>query len=293
VTVTFTRGVFWQMRAGLAISASHRAVDIEIPHRTLAGLGDFASYPAVSLDTPLEKEKKDAAFVTTRWTMVMAAGRQKAPGSQEAIRWLCEQYWFPIYAYARRHGKNPHEAEDLAQGFFEELLTKNTVVHANENRGSFRTFLLMSFDQFIRNLWNREHRAKRGGEAVFIALHEAEAEARFLNQFTDPSTPEHAFDRAWILSVIERVMKVLQSECDADGKTGHFHVLKDFLEAERADTTYAEAARNIHITVPALRMLIYRLRQRFREMMTHEIRQTVVLDSEVRPELDHLLKVLR
>ncbi len=222
----------------------------------------------------------------------MAAAKQKAPGSVEAIRWLCEQYWFPIYTYARRHGKKPHEAEDLAQGFFAELLTKNTIANADENRGSFRTFLLMSFSQFMRDTWNREHRIKRGGNVAFVALDEAEAEERFQNQFADPSTPEHAFDRAWILSVIERVMKILQKECDADGKTGHFQVLKDFLEVERADTSYAEAAMRIHITVPALRMLIYRLRQRFREMMTQEIRQTVVSDAEVRPELDHLLRVL-
>ncbi len=247
----------------------------------------------MSLETPPDKEKKDAAFVTTRWGLVVAAGVQRDPGWAEAIRWLCEQYWFPIYAYARRHGKDPHEAEDLTQGFFAELLTRNTLAGANENRGTFRTFLLTSFNQFIRNQWNKEHRQKRSGDAVFVALHEVQAEAHFQNQFTDPSTPEHAFDRAWILSVIERVMTVLHKECDADGKDGRFAVLKDFLEAERADTSYAEAARLIHITVPALRMLIYRLRQRFREMMTHEIRQTVVSDSEVRPELSHLLKVLR
>ncbi len=246
----------------------------------------------MSLETPPDKEKKDAAFVTTRWSLVVAAGTQKDPGTEEAIRWLCDHYWFPIYAYARRHGKNPTDAEDLTQGFFTELLTRNTLAHADENRGTFRTFLLISFNQFIRNHWVREHRQKRSGDAVFVALHEVQAEARFQNQFIDPSTPEHAFDRAWILSVIERVMTVLHKECDADGKDGHFAVLKDFLETERTNTTYAEAARLIHTTVPALRMLIYRLRQRFREMMIHEIRQTVVSDSDVRAEMSHLLKVL-
>lgn len=245
------------------------------------------------VEIPPDSERREAAFITTRWSIVVAAGRRRSVDSAAAIRWLCEQYWFPIYAYARQRGRSPHEAEDLAQGFFEEMLSENTVAAADADRGSFRTFLLLRFDQFMGDAWKKENTIKRGGELEFIALHEVEAETRFQNQFADHSSPEHAFDRAWILSVMARVKAVLREECEAGGKVGRYRVLKDFLEAEGSESTYAEAARRLQITVPALRMLIFRLRERFREMLTREIRQTVVTEEEVRSELAHLLRVLR
>ena len=221
---------------------------------------------------------------------MIAAGKRRSPDSAEAMRWLCEQYWFPIYAYARQRGKDPHEAQDLAQGFFAEMLTDNAIAAADENQGSFRKFLVMRFSFFMGDVWKKDNCIKRGRGAKFFTLEEAEE--RFLTQLIDPRSAEHAYDRAWILAVIERVMLVLQVECDADGKTGRFKVLKKFLEVERNDATYAEVAAKIRITVPALRMITYRLRQRFREMITQEVRQIVLTENEVRPELSHLLKAL-
>ncbi len=259
---------------------------------TLAVAGSFFHVGFVRLQIPPDSGRRQAAFITTRWSVVLAAGRRRSANSAEALRWLCEQYWFPIYTYARQRGRSPHEAEDLAQGFFAEMLSENMVAAANADRGSFRTFLLLRFDQFIGDAWKRDNSIKRGGKLEFIALHEVEAENRFQNQFADHSTPEHAFDRAWILSVMARVKAVLREECEAGGKVGRYSVLKDFLEAEGSENSYAEAARSLQITVPALRMLIFRLRERFREMMMREIRQTVVTEAEVRPELAHLLSVL-
>ncbi len=36
-------------------------------------------------------------FVTTRWTVVLQAGRKSSPHSDRALADLCQQYWYPLY----------------------------------------------------------------------------------------------------------------------------------------------------------------------------------------------------
>src|SRR5688500_17466271 len=52
-------------------------------------------------------------FATTRWTVVMTAGGTDSPEAHEALATLCRNYWYPLYAYVRRHGHSPHDAQDL------------------------------------------------------------------------------------------------------------------------------------------------------------------------------------
>src|SRR3989442_10610661 len=88
-------------------------------------------------------------FVTTRWTMVVKAGHRSSPGSQKALATLCETYWYPLYAYIRRVGNGPHDAQDLTQEFFAHLLGKDSLRAADRERGKFRSFLLASLNHFL------------------------------------------------------------------------------------------------------------------------------------------------
>src|SRR6476659_4987708 len=86
----------------------------------------------------------DDIFATTRWTVVVAAGRSHTPQSDIALEELCRTYWFPLYAYVRRRGHSKEDAEDLTQAFFARFLGRNYLDRLSAERGRFRAFLLAS-----------------------------------------------------------------------------------------------------------------------------------------------------
>src|SRR5579859_4914550 len=102
-------------------------------------------------------------FATTHWTAVLSAGSGQPERAQQALEELCRTYWYPLYAYARRHGHSREDAQDLTQGFFARLLEKNFLEGVTAERGKFRAFLLAALKGFMANEWDRARALKRGG----------------------------------------------------------------------------------------------------------------------------------
>jgi len=92
---------------------------------------------------------KSAAFVSTRWSIVNDARRKTTAVSRRALAELCEVYWYPLYAFIRRRGLSSEDARDMTQGFFAELLEKETLQVADRQRGRFRSFLLAAASHFL------------------------------------------------------------------------------------------------------------------------------------------------
>ena len=132
---------------------------------------------------------------TTHWSVVLAAGQDDSEKSKQAMEQLCQAYWYPIYAYARRRGCTTPDAEDLTQEFFIHLIEKRLVARATPERGRFRTFLLRCFKNFHITYYHRDRAAKRGGQATFVSIDSLEAEERFALEPADPLTPEMIFER--------------------------------------------------------------------------------------------------
>ena len=124
-------------------------------------------------------------FRTTRWTMVLLSGKSQAPGFRAALGELCRIYWYPLYAYIRRRGHNPEEAQDLTQGFFLHLFERNTLARADPLKGKFRSFLLGSLQNYLSTEADRARSLKRGGEVEFVRLEMQAAEERYLLEQVD------------------------------------------------------------------------------------------------------------
>ncbi len=58
------------------------------------------------------------AFVTTHWSVVVAAGRNDTARARDALARLCQTYWHPLYAYVRRLGHSPPDAQDLRRNLW-------------------------------------------------------------------------------------------------------------------------------------------------------------------------------
>ena len=175
--------------------------------------------------TPL-KGAAGEIFATTRWTVVLAAGRRSGPQADMALEELCRTYWFPLYSYVRRHGHSKENAEDLTQAFFLRFLEKNYLEGLDSDKGKFRAFLLASLKHFLANEWDRANRQKRGGGVAPLSLDWQEADARYQINPADNLSPDKLDASTWAVTLLERVITRLRDECAAEGRARLFRVIE-------------------------------------------------------------------
>jgi RNA polymerase sigma factor (sigma-70 family) len=230
----------------------------------------------------------DAWFVTTHWSVVLSAREKDSPRSAAALETLCRTYWYPLYAYLRRQGRPPHDAQDLTQGFFARLLQKDYLKAAAREKGKFRTFLLVALKRFLANEWDREHALKRGGFTQVVSIDQEVAESRFTAEPSHNVQPDVLFDRQWAMTLLERAMAQLQEEYVASGRAKLFEYLQSCLAREESALPYAEIAARLNLTEAAVKMAVHRLRNRYREILRAEVAHTVSSAEEVEEEIRHL-----
>lgn len=229
-----------------------------------------------------------SAFVTTQWSAVLAAGRSDSTQSRSALEHLCRNYWPPLYAYVRRLGHSPHNAQDLTQEFFARLLERNWLARADQARGRFRTFLLVALKRFMANEWNRQHAQKRGGTTPIVSIDQELAESRFAAEPAHNLQPDVLFDRQWAMTLLERTMSRLHDEYVASGRAKLFELLRGCLAKDESALPYAEIATQLNLTEAAVKMAVQRLRARYREILRAEIADTVASPEEIEEEIRHL-----
>jgi RNA polymerase sigma factor (sigma-70 family) len=231
-------------------------------------------------------------FATTHWSVVLAAGHGDTSQAHSALAHLCRSYWYPLYAYARRRGQSPHDAQDLTQEFFARLLEGNWLAQADRQRGRFRTFLLSAMQHFMANEWNKAHAKKRGGIQPVLSLEDESAEQRYLLEPAEQRTPETLFERGWALSMLSDVLRRLEEEYRRAGKAAWMEATRPALTAERDAIDYAEIARKLGITEAAARVAVHRLRRHYRRLIQEEVARTVASPDDVKEEMRHLFQVL-
>ncbi len=232
-----------------------------------------------------------AAFVTTHWSMVLEA-QGESPAAQEALEKLCRTYWRPIFAFLRRQGFAPSEAEDITQGFFAELLERRSLSAVRKEKGRLRSFLLGGVKYFLANEERRAMAIKRGKGQRLIPLDEFRGDDRMEIDPADPLTAEMIYERRWALTVLERVLSRLKDEYCAAGNAGLFDSLKELLPDEPGSPSQAEIATRLGLTENAVRQAFYRFRQRYQSLLREEIANTVATPGDIEDELRHLIAVL-
>ena len=233
-----------------------------------------------------------SAFVTTHWSVVLAAGRSDTTRARAALEQLCRNYWQPLYAYVRRAGHAREEAEDLTQEFFARLLADNSVARADPARGRFRSFLLGSLKHFLAHEWEKAGARKRGGGAQHLPLAFDTAETRCAQPVAPGDTPDRAFDRQWALALLDVVLGRLRREYREAGREDLFLGLKETLSGGRAEIPYRELGARLGLSEGAVKVAAHRLRGRYRELLREEIANTVAGPEQVEEELRELFAAL-
>ena len=223
---------------------------------------------------------------------MLAARGGRSPGARRALSELCSDYWYPLYAFARRRGLDANEAQDAVQGFFAHLLEKQALDHVDPARGRFRSFLLASFRNHMADERARRTALKRGGGETPLPIDVGDAEERYAREPSHDLTPERIFARRWAVTVLERALERLRRDYADSGRETVFEALKPHLVGDRAAPPQADTARELGLNVITVRVAVHRLRRRYRQALIDEISQTLGSEEDLGSEIDHLFAAL-
>jgi RNA polymerase sigma factor (sigma-70 family) len=232
-----------------------------------------------------------AAFPTTQWSLVLRTQRDEAQAAA-ALDELCRRYWYPIYAYLRRRGLQRSDAEDTTQGFFLKALAGGLIASADQEKGRLRSYLLAAVERHLTDERRREHAVKRGGRAIVLPLECLHAEERFAREPADQNDPEKLFLAAWARSLLDQARDRVRLHYIKTNRLKIFEALQSFLSSDDEALPYRELAHQLDCSETALRLQVFRLRQRFAECVREEVAATVRNPDELEEELTWLAKTL-
>ena len=259
---------------------------------SLKNLGVSRSPTMAASRIPLQSDQRDnPQFTTTRWSIVVAAGKRSSPEAAEALEVLCQRYWYPVYAYIRALNFHEHDAQDLTQGFFCELLKKNYVGQAKKERGKFRSFLLKATRHFVSRQRDRERAQKRGGGQLPISLDFQSADQQYRLEPVATLTPERIYQRRWALTLLSDVLREVRDWYVSQGQLERFDRLKTYLEGKDGES-YAAMAIKLGMTEDGVKKAVQRLRARYRKCLQELVLETVSDPKECEEELHDLLKAV-
>lgn len=236
--------------------------------------------------------KGKPGFATTQWSLVLAAGDSRHPGSRDAIEALCATYWYPVYAFIRRKGYGADDAVDLTQGFFTQLLEKNYIKVARRELGRFRSFLLTAVKHYLANEWDRARAQKRGGGKAPVPLDRETAEGWYRIEPAERETPEELYERRWAQCLLQQVLDRLQEEGERSRHPERVRALIPYLTGEQEEIRYRELAGRLGLSEGGVKVAIHRLRKRFGVLLREEIARTVDGPDRVEEEIRHLFAAL-
>ena len=231
---------------------------------------------------------RSAQFATTRWTMVVAAGQEDSPAARQALEFLCQRYWSPLYFYLRRQGHDRSRAEDFVQGFFMHLLEKRGLQSVKPQKYKFRSFLLASLKNFVADEYRRAQTGRRGGGNSILPLEFEQAETSYSLEPVDRLSADRLFDRSWAITVIGRAIEALRREYADAGKGELFEQLKGHITTEPQAGFYRQSADRLDMSEGAVRVAVHRLRLRLRELIRGEIAETVTTAEQLEEEIRDL-----
>lgn len=231
-------------------------------------------------------------FQTTQWSIVTAASDPAAEGSVAAMEQLCTTYWYPLYAFVRRQGHSPEEASDLTQEFVSRLLAGDCLRDLDPKKGRFRSFLIGCLKRFLADEWDKSRAKKRGGGRRAMSLDTMDLETRSRVEPVDTASADRLYERRWALTVLEVVLRKLETECNGAGKGRLFAALEPGLAGGNMSKPLAEVAAELGMTEGAVKTASHRLKQRFVELLRAEVAQTVADPQDVDDELRHLIAVV-
>src|ERR1035438_8975805 len=247
---------------------------------------------SLAKDTEVSTSTQRNWFTTTHWSLVLNARDPSSPLATEALEKLCRTYWYPLYVYVRRQGEDDETAKDLTQGFFARLLEKNYLAQVQREKGKFRSFLLASLKHFLADQRDKARAQKRGGGQPIISLDDTTCEDRYRLEPVEVMDAEKLYERRWALTLLEHARVRVREEYLKAGKAKLYDRLNALESREQNASSYAKLAAELGLTEIAVKSAVFRMRQRYRELVREEVANTVESPAEVDAEITYLIRVV-
>jgi len=232
-------------------------------------------------------------FRTTRWSLVLSAADEARRPEAAALDELCAAYWYPLYAFARRSGRDEADAQDLVQGFFATLIEKDYLADADPTRGRFRTFMLTSFRHFASKERAKAGALKRGGGVQTLSLDFEDGERRYRAEPVGGEAPEVIYERRWAHALLDRAFTVLaRGERSGSAERAERYELLRHRLTGGPQQPYREIGERLGLSETAVKVAVHRLRRRFAVCLRHEIADTLGDERLVPDELKRLREAL-
>ena len=231
-------------------------------------------------------------FITTHWSVILTASHRHSAETSDALEQLCRTYWPPLYAFLRRQGHAPQDAEDIIQGFFERFLAKDYLSGVNPDKGRFRSFLLACLRHYAANVRRDAHTERRGGSKIHLNLDEPAVAARCEAALQSEQRPEIIFDRVWAETIMDAAARRLRDEYTISRRQELYEIIRVWLASEPQSGDYAAAARVLGLSEGTISVAVHRMRRQFRQLVRAEVEHTIQLPAEVDDEMRYLLEVL-
>ena len=233
-----------------------------------------------------------AGFPTTHWSCVLRAGNVTNQEGRDALERLCRDYWYPLYAFARRQGLDRDEASDLVQGFLTDLIERRDLAKADPSRGRFRSFLRTACTHFLSHARDHDRAVKRGGGRNPVSIDSQDAEGRYINEPAHSMTAEHLFERRWAMVLLGHVLTRLESEARRGGKSELFDHLRPLLEGNDLTESYKQIAETLRMSEGSVKVSAHRFRNRYRQLLREEIARTIDDPADIDAEISDLVRAL-
>jgi len=244
--------------------------------------------PADRTENP-QGVRAQAVFQGTRWSVVLNARGKESRVVQTALSELGRMYWYPLYVFARGFGHSHHEAEDLTQGFFEHLISKDGLANVGPEKGRFRSFLLSSMKHFMANERDRARALRRGGAHSVVSIDMPDAEGRYGCEPVDDLTPRDMYDRSWATTLLRDALNDLEQEYRARGKEVVFDALREFVTESGRGNSCADVGQSLKMSEGHVKVLIHRHRRRFGRLLRDRVAQTVQTEQDIDDEIRYLM----
>jgi RNA polymerase sigma-70 factor (ECF subfamily) len=242
------------------------------------------------------KTENQGNFPSTQWSRLAAVKGGDSAERMDALNFIAERYWKPLYCYVRRRGYGELETEDLVQEFFLTAFANELFAKADPVRGRFRNLLLKSMQHFLANEWRDRHAQKRHPAEGFVSICELASEAGPVIVPKDTKTPEDVFHRTWLSELVLRVMRTLEQEYLAKGKQIHIELLRQRIIAPILDGAEAPSLRDLAesyaLSVKDVENRIIAARRAYQRLLRDEIRLYASTEEQVAEEIQDLWRLM-
>lgn len=198
-------------------------------------------------------------FPRTAWTLILSS--DSAEERAQTLRCLLDEYWKPLYLFARGKGLDADAAMERTQGFCLKLLERGLSEELHPERGRFRNYLCRAFERYLADEWRKDKATKRGSGTA----HASVDDERVHVEDSQGLTPEEALDLRRRQTVLADAIEALRSEFENGRWKAPFSAFEDaFLE--RFEGGQAELAARYGMSHDEFRAFYYRANKRLKDL---------------------------